>query len=502
MFTLVIIDDEPEILNGLSNLVNWSELGFEILSLFSDGQKCLDWLQVNDVDVILTDLKLGSISGLDLATFVCNNKPYTKIVLLSGYSDFSAAQTALELHVTAFLSKPISPRKLKDLFARLYREMTSNPAEIRLAKSDYNTILDFSYDLFSGRISENQIMEKYRQILIGEDRSNLPMSLVIVAIGNYNEILNSFDSIYDFKKFVTAQLASLGDYMVLHQNTKHLYFLSLSETNEHLAINEHKLKCSINSINSIINIALSVNSFYHFSDYIDMIKHIPQAFLSEAQKIDIDRLENSKNQIVVAILENDINTAKALYASFIDTLISSPKCLFDESINLFSSIINCIYHHQTKVLDLFPYSLFMSNKTKSEFINSGNTALDNITQSTMKLHLHSKNSIVSSICVFIDKNYNQTITVESLANQVYISPAYLSRIFKDIKHETIIQYLIDKRMENACCLLLSNDKYTVSQISSLVGYSNTKYFFNLFSKRMNCTPKEYIRRAQLNSTSE
>ena len=97
MLTVLLVDDEPFILQGLKILVDWNEEGFEIAGTASDGQEALDFLQLNQVDLIITDIKMPGIGGLELLEKIRKEKlSEAYFVILSGYAEFSYAQKAMQ----------------------------------------------------------------------------------------------------------------------------------------------------------------------------------------------------------------------------------------------------------------------------------------------------------------------------------------------------------------------------------------------------------------------
>ena len=108
---IVIVDDEPKIRNGLSKLLS-SRPGFEIIGVFENAMEALEQLSVSYADVIITDIKMPEINGLDLINRIREKDENTKIIILSGYSDFSFAQRAIELGVSRYMTKPTIAREL------------------------------------------------------------------------------------------------------------------------------------------------------------------------------------------------------------------------------------------------------------------------------------------------------------------------------------------------------------------------------------------------------
>ena len=107
----MIIDDEPKIRNGLSNLLTRRE-GWEVAGAYENAADALKYLAVNQVDVMITDIKMPEISGLELIARIRERDKKTAIIILSGYSNFQFAQRAIELGVSRYLTKPTNPREL------------------------------------------------------------------------------------------------------------------------------------------------------------------------------------------------------------------------------------------------------------------------------------------------------------------------------------------------------------------------------------------------------
>ena len=108
---ILIIDDEPKNRNGLSNLLTRRE-GWEVAGAYENAADALKYLAVNQVDVMITDIKMPEISGLELIARIRERDKKTAIIILSGYSNFQFAQRAIELGVSRYLTKPTNPREL------------------------------------------------------------------------------------------------------------------------------------------------------------------------------------------------------------------------------------------------------------------------------------------------------------------------------------------------------------------------------------------------------
>lgn len=130
-YTVVIVDDEATISEGLSRLVKWNDVGFSVIGTFSNGRDAAEFLKTNHADVILTDIKMPHMTGIELAKWVYENQIGSKVVFLTGYKDFEYAKKAVEYNVNFYLLKPTQLSELYETFEKikeiLDREKNSNP---------------------------------------------------------------------------------------------------------------------------------------------------------------------------------------------------------------------------------------------------------------------------------------------------------------------------------------------------------------------------------------
>ena len=105
---LVIADDEPNIRDSLSQLFPWEELGIQVVFLAANGREVLDYMEMNPVDLLLADIRMPVMDGLELTQAVRRTYPEVPVILLSAFADFEYARTALRFGVSAYLTKPVN----------------------------------------------------------------------------------------------------------------------------------------------------------------------------------------------------------------------------------------------------------------------------------------------------------------------------------------------------------------------------------------------------------
>ncbi|HOG02065.1 MAG TPA: response regulator [Clostridia bacterium] len=123
MYRLMIVDDEKIIRDGLCSIIRWNELGFEVAAVAQNGADALRMLEQQPVDVLLTDIQMPQINGLHLARLAHEINPKIKLVVISGYSNFEYAREGIELRVESYILKPIEPKQVGEVFARMKAQM-------------------------------------------------------------------------------------------------------------------------------------------------------------------------------------------------------------------------------------------------------------------------------------------------------------------------------------------------------------------------------------------
>jgi len=128
----MIIDDEPDIRNGLARYFPWKNIGFEVIEVKDNAKSAFEYLQKNPMDVVLTDIEMPNMTGIELSKKIHDAELPIKVVLLSAYKKFEYAQSAIDYHVFAYITKPTVYAEIQEVFENLRRELdmkNSNPED-------------------------------------------------------------------------------------------------------------------------------------------------------------------------------------------------------------------------------------------------------------------------------------------------------------------------------------------------------------------------------------
>ena len=123
MYKLILVDDEIEIRNGLKNYFPWHDIGFEVIGTFANGKQALNFMMQNSVDVVLTDIRMPVMDGIELIRKMKEMDIDAVCLLLSGYKEFEYAMSALEMGVKNYIVKPTKYQQLCEVFTKLRMEL-------------------------------------------------------------------------------------------------------------------------------------------------------------------------------------------------------------------------------------------------------------------------------------------------------------------------------------------------------------------------------------------
>lgn len=162
IYTLVVVEDEYEIRTGLVNCFPWGKMGFTVVEEFENGGECFEYLCKNKVDTILCDIKMPVMSGIELAKKIFESNINTKVVIISGYTDFEYARQALRYGVKDYIVKPTKYNEIIDVFSRIKKELDNeNTKEIN---NSYNNEIDQYNSIIS--IIEKYVDEHYSDVTL------------------------------------------------------------------------------------------------------------------------------------------------------------------------------------------------------------------------------------------------------------------------------------------------------------------------------------------------
>ena len=129
LYKIVVADDENTIRRGICNFIDWKRMGYQIVADFEDGKELLEYLEKHEVDVVLTDIRMAEVGGLDVARIISEKGLPVKVVIISGYKEFDYAREALKYNVVNYILKPIQIDEIEKTFEEIYQQLQQKAQE-------------------------------------------------------------------------------------------------------------------------------------------------------------------------------------------------------------------------------------------------------------------------------------------------------------------------------------------------------------------------------------
>ncbi len=517
---VLLIDDEPIILQGLAILIDWKKEGFEIAKLCNGANEALEYLANNEVDLIISDIKMPYITGIELAKKLMDEKISDALfVILSGYDDFNFAKDAIRCKCFDYVLKPIQVEELLKVLkeARKYIEINKtgqNTLEIKDNKSVTRNLIA----LLKGKYDEVDLDEvkeywqldlKYRyveielnEIIITEDLSNVEKRQIQRKI--YKHCMEFLGD--EYKKgclFDVSGVEKRFDVGIIFKVDGELdelkYFKKLKEYLNKKISNQVVILIG-KSVSNLEEISSSYNSVVwslmvqNFDKNQDIIY-----FNDNVEKKENEMLLSKKSidKLVCAIDKNSeediINCVENLYKNFVD-LKESPDViklninyLLFELVNI--AVVNNENINREEIIEFYNSNAFeLGTKwgSKKHLIKFGIEYGNYLMESRKTV----SNPVIYEIEKDIKQRYAENITLKEFSQKYFINKAYLGQLFKKTYGISFKDYLNDCRMNEAINLLMRTN-LKVYEIADKVGYKDVDYFISRFIIKTGCTPTKY-----------
>lgn len=534
MFKVFLVEDENVVREGIRKNIPWEQYGFIYTGDAADGELALPLIRQLQPDLIITDIKMPFMSGLALTELVRKELPRTKIVIISGYDDFSYAQQAIRMGVEQYLLKPIIKEKLVEILITLHKKMEDEQLQQEYIESFQREAQE--YENFSRRRFFEQIVTG--GLSVSEISETAKVMGIDINAPFYNIVLFSLNSAeYDgsVPESYTDNLAAVQDNvmqfilshpeLILFRWNITTYAVLITGTQD--GIEQQTCDCIENIQNLCAIAGHDVGWYISCGTPVSRLSAIPACF-TEASRIlsyrylcpqehvlsesSIDDLrKNNSSQSGVCKKETDPEHVRKFLSSgaekeidnFFDQLLQNAG---EEVVSLpmfFRYLTMTIYFAAVKYLDSIGCRVeslwsmeFRPNdnvSTPEEARKYAHQVIGQAIELRDRESTKHQRDLLKQAIVFISEHYfEESISLDRVAKKVNISPNYLSAIFSQEVGQTLIEYLTFKRIDEAKRMLRQTDK-RLNEIAFSVGYKDPHYFSFVFKKVSGCTPSEYRR---------
>lgn len=526
MIDVILIDDEIWICKLIRSIIDFASLGFNIVAEANDGITALELIKKFRPKLVITDIRMPGMDGLNLVKAARDLPFRTEFIIVSGYSDFEYARSALKYSAFGYLLKPLDRDSLSDLLLSVKEKIEKD--------SVYDCRIESSRIILQKESIRNLMMKSgepekitTNQSLYQENGLNFREGLFQVVIFQLD--LEPGEQIIGFLKAALPLINKIVDEKLenfcIESST--LDFHKMKAVVAVLNYDKSKKSEVDPLLNSILDIYLRNIRFSKFCKMtigagcpVDDINRIDTSYTSALNGIKA-RINDGK-QTVIHYTDNEIDK-KSIISIEDEKKMKRVVELFDNP--EFDQIVNEIFAKDTKLNLQKPLLLFQAAYDIADLITNTfrrkdicnhdgidrNEIYENINSCSTVLEitgylkslfqkysdifesektLNSGGKIINILKKNISDNYMKDITLTDAAKLVCLNPNYLSELFKKETGENFSEYLTDYRI----CIakgLLKEVQYRLIDVAVSVGYSDPKYFSRVFKKRVGINPTEY-----------
>lgn len=531
-----LVEDEVIIRSGVKKSINWEQEGYEFVGEASDGELAYPMILKEKPDILITDIRMPFMDGLELSRLVKKELPDIKILILSGYDEFEYAKKAIKIGVTEYLLKPISAAKLtevlnavadtirqeneeKNLLETYFAEMRENTERDKMKLFEKLLIGDLSMgeSLEAGeRFGMNLGASCYKIVLfkiLANLENHVYAEQMIDACSAVEEAASIIEGVYVFQRGVEgwAFLLTAQDEKSMEESAKILY------QNLKQAMKNYTQLEYFGGIGSTVPRIRSLKQSFREADRAFAARFVEEAnqIISQKEFENSQMEEGLKMQGVVQIGKSREMLQKFLsngtreeVKAFSDAYISRI-----EEENIRSTMVR-----QYVVIDVCIVILSFCERISSA--NRLQEEAEELQKMMQKIHSLSEikkyvvrllneaielrdaesgrrySDLIAAAKKEIENHYmTEEISLNTVAISVGMSPSYFSSIFSKEAGKTFVEYLTEVRIEKAKEFLMCSSMKT-SEIGYEVGYKDPHYFSYIFKKVQGCSPKEYRARGK------
>lgn len=535
-----LVEDEMVIRRGIKNSIDWEKEGYIFCGEASDGELAYPMIIKEKPDILITDIRMPFMDGLELCKLVKKELPNIKILILSGYDEFDYAKEAIRLGITEYLLKPISSGKLLEA-------LNGVSESIRREKEDKDLVRKYMEEMREN--TEHEKQKFFEQMIAG----NLSMADALetgekyemnLSARMYNLLLFRFTLGEENRK--SGELLGEAEYAIekLTERLEYVFefqrgvegwaFLLMADNEEQMS---ERVKELSKDLEEIMKNYSTIAYFGGIGQPVARLRELEESF-REAERALAARFTMELNQIIsvedIRMAQNvdtlddieitsfgEIEKTRTMLEKFLN---NGAEDEIDEFVDVYINELSeenlkSVLMRQYIIMDA--YIVMMSFCEKFEGIEGEMQAQSEELKNSMKT-IQTLEEIKNYIRMLlkkiigvrdtisgrrysdiieiakdqIRKTYmSDEISLNTIAAEVGMSPSYFSSIFSKEMGKTFVEYLTEIRMDRAKELLMCSSMKT-SEIGYEVGYKDPHYFSYIFKKTQNCTPKEFRARGK------
>jgi two-component system response regulator YesN len=520
MYNVLIADDDPNVCEGLSIMIDWEKYGFRVVDTAANGKETLNKLQNGRYNLVITDIRMPVLTGLELIKAIFERGLNVKVIIISGYNDFEYAKEAMGYGVKGYLLKPVSRIELEQYLLGIKKELDSELKKRLVSNDNEKFIRDkFLFDFINGNLTEkeiynfteklnmNVIFKTYNIALIEIDdffrvvEENVgEAKLTMFAVRNIveetiNERYNSF--VYDDLQGkigillcgdeLISQKESLESCLenIIGNVSKYLH-KNLSIGIGEITSNYSNIKKCRKQAQFALNkrIVIGTNKIINYS-YVNTQESFLNLDLDQEKLINF--IEQSKTEEIDIKIDKIMEelVSKNVSLAIINTLIYN-------IIFAISKIINKRNGDIWKAFDASSLDkIDIENMTIVQLKDWLKKNCKNAAIYIGEIQYIKQNNIISQVLNYISRNYHEDLSLKKISKEFYLNSAYLGQLFKIVTGESFNDYLNKFRISIAKKMIYEEQEEKIYAMIEKVGYKNPEHFYRQFKRYENISFPEY-----------
>ncbi|WP_138751639.1 response regulator transcription factor [Paenibacillus sinopodophylli] len=534
MLSLLIVDDQKHQVESLATTMPWDQFDISTIHTAYSGQGAQAIISEHPIDILITDIRMPGMSGLELIQYINEQNKKIDCILLTGYAEFEYAKKAIELHAIDYFIKPVRDELLLDAVSKI--------AGKRQNEREQHQIFEYATSIVHQNLpmlKENLLLELLQEEMISRNPFMEKVSMYRIPFHYGNQIKLAaikFDP-YFYESYNAADM-KLFEFAVLNMAEEmfssqfhiwtckapqgHLVLMLLPRSKESTSVEEWD--SSEESVLASLAHKLTENVRQYLKGsiaaYISHATPFPMGIHAAYASL-VSTVIRSNQQQGMAASTMEMKPLRSLYQSpLLIRLIDTGN---REKLNLkLSEIFSELEHSHTDsqahlreaylhLLSSFTYLAHKKGKVLEDMVGSAASRAEHHVFHSVKLLKtwsliildallgneplqadESHKQLINKVHAYIEQNIGNDVTLQSIGDSVYLNAIYLSQIYKEITGENLSEYILCARMEKAK-LLLEQSSSRVYEITEQVGYQSPQHFIRTFKKYYGVTPEIYRR---------
>ncbi|NEW08279.1 response regulator [Paenibacillus sp. SYP-B3998] len=534
---VLIVDDERHVRDAIRLLVNWKHHGIVTILEASDGEAAMEQIVRDKPEIIMTDMMMPVMNGVQLLEWLHVNAPNSKTIVISGHDDFSLLRHTVKYGGTDYILKPIDADQLNEALAKAILAWTKEEEHRHVNRErniEMNQIKPVYWDkLLSNLIAEPSTYDGSADQLdkeLGLSRNITQCRVAILSLDTMERSLkNKFSHNLDLLLFSLVNICN----EFLSSKQRGFAFRYWNSDNEIVLFlwkDQQEAEAILTKINEGMRVTLrsrvdfGIGRSHPFpSDLLLSYQEAREALrqrnlMSKDTWIHSTLTPSAKSvhralafshyeeRIHLAIRSGSMEKIQESVQQWIDAVKQSDTITFEQLDHWWREYT---VMKRRWVQEFFPrknedeVKMMLADEPSSMIVpldEHGILSLtlwqQELTRSMLQLsklllqHQQKDKNIIFEIAAFLDQHYHEDITLQDISSRFFLSREYISRKFKQEFEVNLSDYLGQIRMDKAKTLL-RNPHLRISQVAEMVGYQDEKYFSKVFKKQEGLSPNEY-----------